>query len=351
MLKGMKDAPPRLRLKTPEDVLGATPYLLGFHPTDSAVLLGVNGARLVFHVRADLPAADASDAEVELVARELAELMAEQGVTAVVFIGYGPEPRVTRAVQAIDDALGDRRIVVRDLLRATDGRYWSYTCQDPTCCPPEGTPFDPAVTAVAAAATVAGCVALPDREAVVRSLDPPVNFALVAIVQATDRALTRMAELFDGPAAARPDQVPVVLRAGEAALDEAYACYDGFGRLEDDDVAWLTVLLQTIEVRDCAWARIDADGRSRWPMHERVWTDVVRRCEPAFAAPPAMLLAYTLWRTGDGVRANVAVDRALAADPSYSAANIMAGVLERGIPPSAVRRMRARGRRRSARRG
>ena len=64
------------------------------------------------------------------------------------------------------------------MLRANDGRFWSYLCDAPECCPPEGKSYEIVGSAVAAAATVAGCVALPDRGAVVRSLAPPVGFAL-----------------------------------------------------------------------------------------------------------------------------------------------------------------------------
>jgi hypothetical protein len=33
---------------------------------------------------------------------------------------------------------------LHDTLRVENGRYWSYACQDPRCCPPEDVLFDPA---------------------------------------------------------------------------------------------------------------------------------------------------------------------------------------------------------------
>src|SRR5262245_30004287 len=48
---------PRVTLRTPTDVLAAVPYLLGFHPGESVVIIGLHGARLAFNVRADLPPA------------------------------------------------------------------------------------------------------------------------------------------------------------------------------------------------------------------------------------------------------------------------------------------------------
>ncbi len=60
---------PRMRLRTPADVLAATPYLMGFHPDDSLVGLGLRGTRLTFHLRGDLPPEDAPPDLVIEVAR------------------------------------------------------------------------------------------------------------------------------------------------------------------------------------------------------------------------------------------------------------------------------------------
>ncbi len=224
----------------------------------------------------------------------------------------------------------------------TDGRWWSYLCTDPECCPPDGTPYEVASTAVAAMATLAGCVALPDREAVVRSLDPPTGAALDAFVLALKRANDRLTRLTEGV----DDLDYVVLSAGDQALEDAYACYGGDGRLGDDELAWLCALVQLRCVRDTAWLRIDNE-RDGWKTHERLWTDALRRCPPDLAAPLGVLLAYTFWRGGEGLRASVAVERALAADPECTAALLMAEVLQRGLSPRAPDR--APHRRRKAR--
>jgi hypothetical protein len=343
---------PRLRLRTPEDVLAATPYLLGFHPADSLVVLGLHGKQLHFHVRGDLPAAGSPRAFVDEVAERLGQMFVEHAITAVVLVGYGAPGRVTPLIMAVEHAMRQRRIDIREMLRATDGRFWSYLCKSSQCCPPEGTPYEVTNTAVAATATVAGCVALPDREAVVHSLDPPAGDALAASEQATDRAAPRLRELMETGG-------PLAIRAtGEAAVAEAYERYGTHGQLDDDELAWLCVLLRLLPVRDLAWRRVDTGGRESFQIHERLWTDVLCRCDPRVAAPPGMLLSYTLWRSGEGLRANVAVERALAADPTYPAALLMAEVLQRAVPPSALsrvrwarraKRARARGRRRRRR--
>jgi hypothetical protein len=94
------------------------------------------------------------------------------------------------------------------------------------------------------------------------------------------------------------------------------------------------VALRDLRVRDDAWARMDPAHRD---AHRRLWTDVVRRAQPGHVAAPASLLAFVAWQCGDGALANVALDRALADDPSYSMATLLRQVISAGAPPSLAR--------------
>jgi hypothetical protein len=335
-----------MRLRSPQDVLVATPYLLGFHPRDSLVALGLRGSALFFHVRSDLPPLGAPPDDIAAVARHLADLFQANRVTGVLLVGFGSAAMVTPLIRQTRRAMHRHGISVRDMLRAEGGRYWSYVCPDPTCCPPEGTPYDADSTAVAAAATLAGCVALPSRDAVVREFDPPAGPALVAIERATDRAAARLAGLFqDGGA------MTALVEAGRRATAEAADRHRSGDCLGDDQVAWLTLLVQTIAVRDDLWLTLEAAPRDELPLHEAVWSDLLRRCDPSLAAPVGMLLAFTLWRRGEGPRASAALDRALAADPAYSGARLMEKVLVSGVPPGVLAKARRRGSRPRSRGG
>ena len=70
------------------------------------------------------------------------------------------------------DALSGVGLQVLDALRVTDGRWWSYLCTEPDCCPPEGRRYDPTANQVTASAVFAGQVALPDRAALVAQVAP-----------------------------------------------------------------------------------------------------------------------------------------------------------------------------------
>ena len=69
-------------------------------------------------------------------------VLAAQGVTSAVAVGYGTDAAVSPVAAALRERAAAAGIAMTELLRAENGRYWSYVCANPACCPPEGTPFD-----------------------------------------------------------------------------------------------------------------------------------------------------------------------------------------------------------------
>ncbi|MBY8873626.1 DUF4192 domain-containing protein [Micromonospora sp. PLK6-60] len=351
--------PARLAVRSPADLIAAVPYLLGFHPADSVVVVALRGRRIIFAARADLPD---PGADPQPPAHHLAEVIRRQRADAATVIGYGPAGRVTAAVDAVRAVLEGAGLLLLDVLRVTDGRYWSYLCTEVDCCPPDGNPYDPAASQVSAAAVLAGQVALPDRAALTAQVAPLSGPVRVAMRRATARAegrLTRLLRRAGGPGrpagtprpgvadgalsdSGRSDGGPplgatdgerpddrAVHGAGVAATRSAQRRHRRGERLTDDEVAWLSLLLTRLSVRDHAWER--TDGRD---ADISLWTDVVRRAEPALTAAPASLLAFAAWRAGQGALAAVALERALAVQPGYSLALLLDDLLRRGVPPS-----------------
>ncbi|MFG2056273.1 DUF4192 domain-containing protein [Micromonospora sp. NPDC048930] len=316
----------RLAVRSPADLIAAVPYLLGFHPADSVVVVALRGRRVIFAARGDLPE---PGADPQPAAQHLAEVIVRQGSESATVIGYGPAARVTGAVDAVGEALDRAGLLVLDALRVTDGRWWSYLCTEPECCPPDGTPYDPVTSEVSAAAVYAGQVALPDRAALtaqVSALDGPVR---VAMRRATARARRRLAALTEEASETALVGGRSVRSAGVAAVRTAFRRHRRGERLTDDEVAWLTVLLTQLPVRDHAWER--TDGRD---ADISLWTDVLRRAEPELSAAPGSLLAFAAWRAGYGALAAVALERVLGAHPDYSLALLLDDMLRRGFPPS-----------------
>jgi hypothetical protein len=317
---------PRLAVRSPADLIAAVPYLLGFHPADSVVLVALRGKQIIFAARADLPS---PGADPRPVSRYLAAVIGRQGADAVTAIGYGPATRVTATLDVLRPELDGAGLTVLDALRVEDGRYWSYLCTDPGCCPPEGTAYDPRASQLTAAAVFAGQVALPDRAALTAQVAPVTGPAADAVREATTRAREGLGDLLG---VVSPEDlisgrtmVGAAREAHRVAVDQARRGE----RLTDDEVAWLGVLLTFVPARDEVWERTDGGDE-----HISLWTDVFRRSEPELIAAPGCLLAFAAFRSGQGALAAVALERVLARYPNYSMALLLDDLLRRGVPPS-----------------
>jgi hypothetical protein len=313
-----------LALHTPADLIAAIPFLLGFHPSDSVVVVGLRARHVVFAARGDL-------GEPPGFVEYVTSVVMRQDLDTAAVVGYGADERAREPVTAIRTALERHGVGVIDALRVADGRYWSYVCSRESCCPPDGTAYDVVASRVAAAATHAGQVALPDRDTLVQQIAPVGGLTRESMRQATDRATARLAGMLS---ASTPGDVlggRALRRVGIAAVREAMRRHREGGQLTDDEVAWLTVLLAHLPIRDYAWERADAD---EW--HLELWADVLRRAESHLVPAPACLLAFAAWRCGQGALALAAVERAKRSDPAYSMARLLDDVLHRGIPPSTL---------------
>jgi hypothetical protein len=222
------------------------------------------------------------------------------------------------------------------VLRVDQGHYWSYLCREPSCCPPEGVPFDTSAHPAAATMTASGSAVLSDRDALAATIAPVTGSAAEAMTRETRRAERIGPKLMasttgtESPARQRP-----VTEEGLTAVQAAISTYREGGSIEHyGQFAWLALVLTSLRIRDDAWARMDPDHRD---AHLRLWTDLTRHAQPGYIAAPACLLAFTAWQGGNGALANLALDRALADNPSYSLAHLLRDVIDAGTPPSMAR--------------
>jgi hypothetical protein len=314
------DAPPTIPVRSPADLLALVPYLIGFHPSASLCVVGTKESAVTCAFRYDLPDAG----HLEEFSSALASMIAGKPVEVVVLAGYGPEQDVTPAMNAAREAMVTAGVRVADALRADQGRYWSYICGDDTCCPPEGTPYYASTSAAAAAAVACRMTALPDRGELAASIATEQGPFRTAVEDATERAVEQIEKQMRGPGGARGFILEV-----RQMIGNALNTYRNGERLGVDDVARLSVLLGSIRLRDEAWVTIKPGGLETQLM---LWSDLTRRATVNTAAC-ASLLAFTAWLDGNGALANIAVDRALEADPGYSMARLIADLLAFGLPP------------------
>ncbi|WP_043516482.1 MULTISPECIES: DUF4192 domain-containing protein [unclassified Actinoplanes] len=320
----------RLAIRNPSELIAVVPFLMGYHPSDCVALVGLARDRVDFALCHDLPGPDWTDGDARAAAGSVADAVARQRARTVVVIGYGPPGRVSPAVLSTAQAVQDRGVEVLEMIRVTDGRWWSYTCADPLCCPPEGIRCLPGDSLVAAEATYHGRVALPSRRALTAQVAAVGGAEREAMAAATERARRRFTDLIaDDLSADRYGRL--IRQQGEAAVRAAEKRYRAGSRLDPDETAWLGVLLVNRKVEDLALDRVTGQG---WQI--QLWTDVLRRAEPAYVAPPACLLAFSAWRAGHGSLARVAVDRALAEEPEHQLAGLLHNVLGHGLAPHMV---------------
>jgi len=312
-----------LVIRSPQDAIAAVPYLLGFHPADSLVAVGFDGPHSTCALRLDLPAHRVS-------CERTADVLSRNGFRRALVLGYGPADAVAPAVADVWEELTGKGLEVVEALRVADGRWWSLTCVDSRCCPPEGRPYDITASAVAAQAVLAGHVALPGREHLARSVAPLEGAVRAAMREATDRAERRLL------AWAREGLSPARIRS--RMVEEGVALLTDLSSRErppdEDDVAWLGVLLTSMRVRDEAWVRIDEAAPG---ADIEFWRHVLRRVEEPYVPAPACLLAFAAFIAGDGGLANVALDRAARADPDYTMAALLRDIIAAGVPPSKAR--------------
>jgi hypothetical protein len=323
---------PTIRVTNPADLIDAVPYLLGFHPAESLVVIGLDSAgaaarQVTVTGRLDIGPDGAEPAAL----RSLVQVLSRSGAGAVAAVlltdQVAGDPRRQRWLTGILSALVaeiDRcRLTLLDALAATGSRWWSLCCTQPGCCPPEGTPRSPAHSTVAAEATYAGLVALPDRQSLLASLDGADDAARAALLPALRRADHRLCDLIarNGAQRAHRGEQTAVLRA-------AAECRAGV-RLSPRRLARLATALREPAVRDTIWLGID--DRS---LHaEELLGQLHTRLPPPYVAAPLFLYGWQLWRSGSGMLAATAAERALQADPGYSAARLLSEAVEAGLDP------------------
>lgn len=314
-----------IRISESADLLAAVPHLLGFHPLDSLVVIGLHGAEpmnIGLTLRVDLPPPQHYDLLADQLAMPLAERKTD-GVVLVVVGGDGSpdEPPCAALMTYLEAAFADVGISVLHRLwapRIAEGIRW--LCYDDNDC--GGVLPDPTATPLAAAAVVAGAVTMASREAVVATL-APVEAATLTRRARLLEAVSRGSEPGNDTATLGIERLTTVRAAIECAIDEPPI-------LTDEDVLVLMDALADHRVRDACLVQEDEDHRLG---AERLWTALVRATPSPERAEPASLLAFYTYLRGDGVLAGIALEQAEKADPGHRLTVLLRESLLAGLPP------------------
>ncbi|MEU9762006.1 DUF4192 domain-containing protein [Streptomyces sp. NPDC001834] len=352
----------QITLRGPAELADALPYLMGFHPSDSVVMVALHGGRGRFGGRLRLGIPRVSR-EWPSVAEQLAECLIKGSErrggrpdAIVVFLCQDPAEgesgdqvmeRLRPLAQNLRTACGALDVPVLEALCISDGRYWSYCCPDDRCCPVEGNRMAmPGTSVMAAAAAYAGIQVRGTLREMEARLAPLNASAAVAEQQ---RALDSAgAELFpkilDGAGRENVGRDTLDLvrrlmkRLEQAPATPSASDTDDDRLITHDEAAAVILGLQDRETRDRAAEWMEGPEAA---SALRLWRALARRCVTPYeehAAAPLTLAGWVSWSTGDEPGARVALGLALRADPHYTFAQLLHEACNQGLDPETLRR-------------
>lgn len=321
---------PALSLRTPEDLLAMVPYLIGYPPEDSLVVIALTGKALGLTARLDLPDHIDQLADFRPAVEHLADVATDNADTCVV-IAYGEPHIATPVLDLADEILAAAGMHVAETVRVTNNRYHFHPCNDPACCPPDGRPIPATNTRIDAEAVFGGMTVRSSRADLIATVAPDTGQRRSGMQDAALRAtavLLKDLEIAD-PQHDRAAAQPFTRERGTDAVTHALDHHRGRLVLTDEQAATLLILLRNPDVRDHALLHTN-------PGDLDLWADLTRRAPHTLTAPVATVLAYTAWLAGNGALANIALDRATHANPSYPMADLLRRAIQAGAPPALV---------------
>lgn len=305
----------------PEDLIALAPYLLGFHPEESVVLLTFGAPAGSFHARVDLPG---TDSDREVAAEMLCEAVRNNRVeVAAVLVFSADVERTRRMCEVLVPALCVSGASVIDAIQA-DGRCWWPPLDDD----PVSHPYDTSCHPFTAESVLHGHAAFRNRAELVASL---VGNDLDEIQQVAVAANAVADELLEGGEPESWERARAHAVWFRARLTEA--TQSGIA-LPVADAGRALVLAQLASMRDVACSRM---SRETAHEHVRLWRDLLRRAPADLVPGAAALLGLTAWLDGDGALAWCAVERCQELEPDHSLARHLADLLQRAVPPSTWR--------------
>lgn len=352
----------QITLRGPAELADALPYLMGFHPNDSVVMVALHGGRGRFGGRLRLGIPQSAH-EWPSVAEQLAECLIKGSErrggrpdAIVVFLCQDPAEgesgrqtmeRLRPFAQRLRTACGALDVPVLEALCISDDRFWSYVCPDARCCPAEGNPLAMQGTSVmAAAATYAGIQVRGSLREMEARLVPQPGAEGRAQERALDAAGSALVpKLLDEESRKEVGDATLELaRRLMQRLGQAPAATPSLSDLNDDrlisheEAAALILGLQDRETRDRAAEWMEGpEAQSAL----RLWRALARRCVAPYeehAAPPLTLAGWVSWSTGDEPAARVALGLALRLDPGYTFAQLLHEACNQGLDPETLRR-------------
>ena len=314
-------------LTSPHDLLAAVPFMVGYHPKDSLVVMALRDAKVSMAMRVDFPDSESIASVSATVAGHLARELADEAI----IVGYLPiDVTESDPLEIVRSIIALQGISVKECIVVRGGRFRSNLCADLECCPPEGNLIPEILSSRVTAEQVAAGNPLPylDLDEMKRSISAlPIDKELVRLIQGIEEI--DYAE----------DDVTAQQRDGANAINEMAIAFSKEQKIEDKSVvALVLVRLLDLQVRDYAMGMTTEETSDQlWDM----WRYLLRLAPQGHVAPVAVIFATMSYERGDGALAQRALDRAMEDAPGYQMAKLLRRTFAAGWPPSAFTQMRA----------
>ena len=304
--------------RTPEDLIALVPYVLGFHPAESVVLLTFGAPDGSFHARVDLPVGAVDRREV---CEVLCNAVRRNRAPTTAVVVFSADPQRSAAICAdLVPALRATGASVVDAIRADGARWWSVFDTDPV-----GHAYDSRTHPYTAEQVFEGHAALGSRADLVDSLIGTDLDETTRVSRAADRAVDKL--------------LPAVRsRPRSAGRRQARWLHERLSRAAADgellptaDAGRVLALIGIHDIRDVVWGGLTRDVAG---AHVGIWRDLVRRAPPDLLPGAAAVLAFVAWLSGEGALSWCAVERCLGGDPHDALAHNVAALLQNAVPPS-----------------
>ena len=296
-----------LRGNTRPDLLAVPAIMLGFHPANSLVVLGLRGTRVEFVARLDqgLPRH-----ELRSVVTQVENALGNSGCGCSALIGFGGDLQQT--VLDLQNLRGLMRTEVLETLAADGERFWSVGPLGPE--PQEGIPYDLTTCSLLAQSVYRGVSVRGSRAEAVAEVMPPPAHLVASLAERLDDTHATLAEL--GP---------------DERLALCGRLLDDQSKVTDTQAAQLVCLLDDPDVVGAVLARLSRDTAPRIRGH------LIRARQTVLgeaAGNVVGLLGIACWLAGEGAQQTECVEQLTALAPQSLLLGILRDVHGRGLSPS-----------------
>ena len=318
-----------IQIDGPANLLATVPYLLGFNPEKSLVIVAVKGQHdlVVVSMTLDLPD-KIEDLDANFM-NNLKETLKRSGADGLVAIFYvESNPHRLQSVSALLMAEMSSEFHVRDILWVCDFKWASYLCSDESCCPVEGRKLEIDKPSIAETELVlAGRLVVPKRSDLKNFLESTtVNQELIPI----------LSQLARQKAKAEHSQT---LEKWESTQFKFLTSKKMIQDLDPKLSARLLFGLTDIPIRDALlshhieMAQVKEDPNEYLFQVAQNWAQVAKVSPSTYRSPICTCIAVFMWQAGEGILARSAIEFALAQDPQFHLAKLINNALDSGMPP------------------